>query len=104
MGSAHALVYPSLSEGFGVPLLEAMHCEIPIITSNTTSLPEVAGDAGLLIDPESTEAIAGALRLISEDGTLVARLVAAGREQREKFTWTKATDAVEEGIRYVNRL
>ncbi|PHI19454.1 glycosyltransferase [Lewinellaceae bacterium SD302] len=101
LGSAHALVYPSLSEGFGVPLLEAMYCEVPVITSNTTSLPEVAGDAGLLIDPESTDAIANALRLISEDGTLVARLVAAGREQKEKFTWARATDAVEAGIRYI---
>jgi glycosyltransferase involved in cell wall biosynthesis len=98
LGSAYALVYPSLSEGFGVPLLEAMHCEVPIITSNVTSLPEVAGSAALLINPLSEQAIADALRLISEDEMLVARLVAAGREQRTKFSWSKATDAVEAAL------
>lgn len=98
LGSAHALVYPSLSEGFGVPLLEAMHCEVPIITSNVTSLPEVVGEAALLVDPLDTDDLARALQQISSNEPLSARLVATGRRQRERFTWGKATDVIEAAI------
>lgn len=98
LGSAHALIYPSLSEGFGVPLLEAMYCEVPIITSNVTSLPEVAGDAALLIDPKNIQEMAAAMNRINEDTALVTHLVAAGRKQREKFSWELAVDAIERAI------
>ena len=74
MGAAAALVYISLFEGFGVPVLEAMHSEVPIVTSNAASMPEVAGDAALLVDPTNVVEIAGALRRIWEDGQLCDRL------------------------------
>lgn len=98
MGATAALVYPSLFEGFGVPVLEAMHAEVPVITSNVSSLPEVAGDAALMVDPTSVEEIAGAMRRIHEDEHLCNKLVANGRLQRTKFNWQKAADVVYEGL------
>ncbi|WP_116106828.1 glycosyltransferase family 4 protein [Lewinella sp. IMCC34191] len=90
LGSSLALVYPSLSEGFGVPLLEAMHVEVPIITSNRTSLPEVAGRAAYYVDPESISAIAKGLVEVAASATLRARLVAAGRAERSRYGWDEA--------------
>ncbi len=98
MGAAAALVYVSLFEGFGVPLLEAMHAEVPIVTSNVSSLPEVAGEAALLVAPTKVEEIAEAMRRISEDEHLCNKLVANGRVQRTKFNWQRATDVVYEGL------
>ncbi len=100
LAAAKALVYPSLSEGFGVPLLEAMHCEVPIITSQTTSLPEVAGDAALLVDPENTQVIAAAMLQLDRSATLAATLIANGRQQRQLFSWEKATDTVQAAIEH----
>lgn len=98
LGAATALVYVSLFEGFGVPLLEAMHAEVPIVTSDVSSLPEVAGDAAILVDPMKVEEIAEAMRRISEDEHLCNKLVAIGRAQRTKFNWQRATDVVYEGL------
>lgn len=98
MGAATALVYVSLFEGFGVPLLEAMHAEVPIVTSNVSSLPEVAGEAALLVDPTKVEEIAEAMRRTSEDEHLCNKLVANGRAQRTKFNWQRATDVVYEAL------
>jgi glycosyltransferase involved in cell wall biosynthesis len=96
MGAAEALVYVSLFEGFGVPVLEAMYAEVPIVTSNVSSLPEVAGDAALLADPTSVDEIAAAMRRIIEDEHLRSRLVANGRSRRTKFNWQQAADVVYE--------
>jgi glycosyltransferase involved in cell wall biosynthesis len=96
MGAAEALAYVSLFEGFGVPVLEAMYAEVPIVTSNVSSLPEVAGDAALLADPTSVDEIAAAMRRIAEDEHLRNKLVANGRLQRMKFNWQRATDVVYE--------
>jgi glycosyltransferase involved in cell wall biosynthesis len=94
--SAAAMVYPSLYEGFGIPLLEAMWCSCPIVCSNTTSLPEIAGDAALLVDPANPDAIAEALKNILTDNDLRRRLVAAGLERAKDFTWTRfATQTIE---------
>jgi glycosyltransferase involved in cell wall biosynthesis len=98
LGAATALVYVSLFEGFGVPLLEAMHAEVPIVTSDVSSLPEVAGDAAILVDPIKMEEIAEAMRRISEDEHLCNKLVAKGRVQRVKFNWQRATDVVYEAL------
>ncbi len=98
MGAAAALVYASLFEGFGVPVLEAMHAEVPIITSNVSSLPEVAGEAALLVDPTSVGEIAGAMRRIHEDEHLCNKLLANGRLQRTRFNWQKAADVVYDGL------
>lgn len=101
LGSAVALVYPSLSEGFGVPLLEAMHAEVPILTSNRTSLPEVAADAALYIDPEDVASIADGLSTIAGDAVLRERLVAAGRQRREHYNWDAAAETVASALRDV---
>jgi glycosyltransferase involved in cell wall biosynthesis len=85
-------VYPSLYEGFGLPVLEAMACGTPAITSNRTSLPEVAGDAALLVDPTRPEALAEAMTSIMSDGELRQRLRAKGLARARAFTW----DAVAE--------
>ncbi|MFO0884190.1 MAG: glycosyltransferase family 1 protein [Pirellulales bacterium] len=87
---ATAFVYPSLYEGFGLTVLEAMACGVPVVTSNTTSLPEVAGDAAILISPEETEAIAAGLLQLLEDSALRDRLIAKGLERVKQFTWDAA--------------
>lgn len=87
---ALALVFPSLHEGFGFPVLEAMHCGTPVICSNTSSLPELAGDAALLVDPLDTDAIADAMNRLASDAALRAELAAKGRLQAARFTWERA--------------
>jgi len=98
LGAALALTYPSLFEGFGVPILEAMHAEVPILTSNLSSLPEVAGEAAILVDPTNTQAMAIGLKRMYQSKTLRADLIAAGRIQRQKFSWDKATKVVWENL------
>ena len=90
--SASAFVYPSLFEGFGIPPLEAMACGTPVVTSNTSSLPEVAGDAALLIDPYDEQELANALLRIVKDEPLRARLRERGLAQSKKFTWRNAAE------------
>ena len=80
-------VYPSLYEGFGLPVLEAMQCDTPVVTTNVSSLPEVAGDAALLVDPHSGEDLADAMLRLLGDEKLRQELIARGREQAQKFSW-----------------
>lgn len=87
LGSALALVYPSLYEGFGIPILEAFEAEVPVITSNCTSMPEVAGDAAILVDPTNVVALSKALSDIVNDPSLADQLVVRGRIQRGGFSW-----------------
>lgn len=98
LGSCTAFVYVSLFEGFGIPVLEAMHAEVPVITSDRSSMPEVAGEAALLVDPESEPEIALALQQIWENEELRKALVEKGKIQRQKFTWEKAVDVVEQAV------
>lgn len=86
---AAVFAYPSLYEGFGLPVLEAMAAGAPVITSNVSSLPEVAGDAALLIDPRSTQALAGALEQVLSDPALAARLRAAAGPRAAQFSWER---------------
>jgi glycosyltransferase involved in cell wall biosynthesis len=88
--AADCFVFPSLAEGFGLPVLEAMLRGTPVACSNTTSLPEVAGDAALLFDPLDVEAIAVSIRRILDDPELAGRLRAAGRERAKRFSWEEA--------------
>lgn len=88
---AAALVFPSLFEGFGLPLLEAMWCECPIVCSNVTSLPEIADDAALLVDPRSPEELAHALNRVLTDQTLRGVLIARGQQRVRDFSWTRFT-------------
>lgn len=98
MGAAYALTYVSLFEGFGVPLLEAMHSETAVITSNISSMPEVIGPAGLLVDPTDIESIANSMEQIFKDEKLRKSLIEKGKKQREKFNWQIATDVVYDAL------
>ena len=86
---AEALVYPSLYEGFGIPPIEAMAVGCPVITSNTSSLPEVVGNAGEYFDPNDEAAITQAIERVAESPTRRKELVALGLQQYRKFTWEK---------------
>ena len=86
---ARAFVYPSLYEGFGLPPLEAMACGTPVIVSKRTSLPEVVGDAGLLVEPLDDRTIALCMQQLVEDDVLHAKLATAGRLRAQQFTWQK---------------
>jgi glycosyltransferase involved in cell wall biosynthesis len=92
IGSALALTYVPFFEGFGIPVLEAMNCDVPVITSNTTSIPEVVGDAALLVNPESIEAIRDAMLKIAKESSLRLSLIEKGRIQRNNFSWTKTSE------------
>jgi len=89
LNQALALVFPSLWEGFGLPVLEAMACGTPVITSNQSALPEVAGDAALLVDPYSIETIAAAMKSIARNPDLWQQLSTAGLAQAHRFSWEK---------------
>jgi glycosyltransferase involved in cell wall biosynthesis len=87
---AQAFVFPSLYEGFGLPVLEAMARGVPVVCSSASSLPEVAGDAALMFDPNDESEIAGALRRILSDAGLRERLRTLGRDQAERFSWERS--------------
>lgn len=92
MGAAHALAYVSLFEGFGIPLLEAMQSGVPVLTSNTTSMPEVAGEAGLCVNPEDVEAIAQGFSRLAFDTQLYQKMCAATALQAAKFRWDASAE------------
>ena len=91
MSASTALVYASLFEGFGIPILEAFYAETAVITSNVTSMPEVAGDAAILVNPLSVKEIAKAMLDIVEDEELRNVLIERGRRQRELFSWERTS-------------
>jgi glycosyltransferase involved in cell wall biosynthesis len=96
---AACLAYPSLYEGIGLPVLEAMACGIPAVTSNISSMPEVAGEAALLVDPYDVSALADALQRLLTDDALRAELVSRGFRQASHFTWTRAAQQLIEVYR-----
>jgi glycosyltransferase involved in cell wall biosynthesis len=98
LGSALAMTYVSYFEGFGIPIMEAFYCGVPVITSNTTSMPEVAGDAAMIIDPFSAESIAESMVTISKDENLRKELVRKGNTRKNKFTWQKSADRLWESV------
>lgn len=96
---ADVVAYPSLHEGFGLPVLEAMARGVPVVASSTSSIPEVAGEAALLVDPRSAELIGDAIAQVLRDGELATRLAAAGRARAAMFTWEKTAAATVDAYR-----
>ena len=93
-GAALALTYVPYFEGFGIPIVEAMACDIPVLTSNITAMPEVGGDAALYVDPFSEESISSALAMMDKEESLRGNLIAKAKIQREKFSWDKTAAAL----------
>jgi glycosyltransferase involved in cell wall biosynthesis len=94
LASALALAYVSLFEGFGIPLIEAMQCGVPVITSNVSSMAEISGDAALLVDSNSVDSIKMAMLQISTDESLRANLINKGNLQSQLFSWDKTAEHV----------
>lgn len=94
LASALALAYVSLNEGFGLPLLEAMHTDTPVLTARATALPEVAGDAALYVDPLSEQSIARGLEKLWADRAFANTLVEKGRYRRDQFSWDAAAEEI----------
>ncbi len=89
------MVFPSLYEGFGLPVLEAMACGTPVITSNITAMPEVAGDAAILVDPLDVASITDAIERIVTDGALRTKLAAKGLERAKVCSWDSVAAKVQ---------
>lgn len=92
IASALAMTYLPYFEGFGIPILEAMNCDVPVITSNVTSMPEIAKDAALLVDPFSVESMANAMLYLYKDEDMRNILIHKGRKRKLDFNWDKTAD------------
>lgn len=99
INQAIALVFPTLWEGFGLPVVEAMACGTPVITSNLSSLPEVAGDAALLVNPYNTDEITEAMQAVATDSALRSRLRTLSLKQASQFSWEKTGQATVEVLK-----
>jgi glycosyltransferase involved in cell wall biosynthesis len=93
---AAVLVFPSVYEGFGLPVLEAMACGVPVVAANTSSVPEVLGQAGLLFEPSDITALVDHLIGVLQDRDKMDRLIAAGREQARQFRWERSGQQMQE--------
>jgi glycosyltransferase involved in cell wall biosynthesis len=92
MASAFALTFVPYFEGFGIPIVEALQCETPVICSNTTSMPEIVGDAGLLVDPFDINSISNGMLELFSNSTIRNQLILNGKERKNMFSWDKSAD------------
>ncbi len=104
IASALAMTYIPYFEGFGIPILEAMNCDTPVITSNITSMPEVAGDAALLVDPFSVDSISKAMIYLYKDKDMRNILIEKGRKRKLAFSWDKTAEALWNSIEKTCRI
>jgi glycosyltransferase involved in cell wall biosynthesis len=95
---SQATVMPSLYEGFGLPVLEAMACGAPVVASSSSSLPEIVGDAGLVVDPFDVDGWAAAMRRVASDAGLRDSLSESGLRRSSEFTWARCADAILEAL------
>jgi glycosyltransferase involved in cell wall biosynthesis len=102
--AARCFIYPSLYEGFGLPVLEAMACGCPVITSNTSSLPGVAGDAAVLIGPKNIGEITSALKKVLVDSLLRESMIQSGFKQAKKFSWENTAEEIKELFNKLNSI
>ncbi|MBP9151654.1 MAG: glycosyltransferase [Flavobacteriales bacterium] len=98
MGAALANVYVSTFEGFGIPIIEAFQSGIPVITSNVTSMPEIAGNAALIVDPYKPEQISEAMIRLASASELRNELIVKGHERASIFTWQQSADLLWESV------
>jgi glycosyltransferase involved in cell wall biosynthesis len=98
IGAAYAMTFVSYYEGFGIPLLEAMRCDVPLVVSNCTSIPEVAGDAAIYVDPFSVDSISDGMGRIYSDELLRKELISKARLQRKRFSWDITAKVLYESI------
>jgi glycosyltransferase involved in cell wall biosynthesis len=96
--AAYAMVFPSLFEGFGVPIIEAMQCGVPVVTSNTSSMPEIGGDSALYADPKDITSIAGQMIRVYQDENLRNQMIAKGFDQAAQFSWDKTAELLWQSI------
>jgi len=92
MAAACALIYPSIYEGFGLPPLEAMACGVPVIASNVSSIPEVVGDTGILLDPQDTTGLTEAMTLLTCAPDIRAVMSAKALQRSQSFSWNQCAD------------
>ena len=104
LGSSEALVYTSLFEGFGIPIVEAFNAETAVITSTVTSMPEVAGDAAVLVDPLSVDEIEDAMNRIVCDRDFREQLIAKGRERKSLFSWERTAKLLWESMMHTYQI
>lgn len=98
VGAAHAMTFVPYFEGFGIPVLEAFACEVPLLSSNRTAIPEVAKDAALLVDPDDINEIAKGMKLLAENPDLCRDLVSKGRERVKDFSWDLSAERMWEVV------
>lgn len=98
LGGALCLTYIPYYEGFGIPLVEAMQCQMPIITSNVTSLPEVAGNAAILVNPYNVKEIADAMEIVAFDSAKTKQLIENGKQRKNEFSWEKSGELLMRSI------
>jgi glycosyltransferase involved in cell wall biosynthesis len=101
IGSALAMTFVPLFEGFGIPALEAMKCGVPVIASNRTSLPEVVGKAAVLVNPESVEEITGAMLSVAQIEEVRSKMIILGLEQAKEYSWDRSAELLWESIEKV---
>jgi len=104
LAASQALCYVSLFEGFGIPILEAFKCEVPVITSNVTSMPEVSGGAAYLVDPNSENDIANAMQEIRSNKSLQKELIEKGKYRLNDFSWDKSAEIIFNRLKEIAQL